>query len=366
MARIELKDINKSFGEHQAVKGLDMTIEDGELLVLLGPSGCGKSTTMNMIAGLEDASSGQILFNGRDVTDIAPFERNVAMVFQSSLLYPHLTARKNIRMSLKRTKLSSAEIDKRVEDAATTVDVTHLLDKFPAHLSGGERQRVATAKAIVRQPDCFLLDEPLSALDAALRLSLRSELVNLQKRLHTTMIFVTHDQVEAMTMGDRIGVMRDGRLEQIGSPTDIYNEPQTLFVAGFVGAPPMNFFDGAIEETATGKVFANADMRVPLTGSAAELDPRARVVLAIRPHLMELCEEGPESVPLKVYAIEQLGNEAIVVCDGPNDNRIRVVVAPGYSAQIGSTIHARFNADVAHFFDPATERVIPKLTKAAA
>lgn len=365
MAGIELKNINKSFGEHHAVKGLDMTIEDGELLVLLGPSGCGKSTTMNMIAGLEHATSGQILFDGKDVTGIAPFDRNVAMVFQSSLLYPHLTARKNIRMSLKRTKLSAAEIDKRVADAAATVDVTHLLDKLPAHLSGGERQRVATAKAIVRQPDCFLLDEPLSALDAALRLSLRSELVNLQKHLRTTMIFVTHDQVEAMTMGDRIGVMRHGRLEQIGSPIEIYNEPQTLFVAGFVGAPPMNFIEGAIEETATGKIFANAHMRMPLTGHAARLEPCAKVVLAIRAHLMELCEASPQSVPLKVYAIEQLGNEAIVVCDGPDGKRIRVVAAPGVAAGIDSTIHARFDADVAHFFDPQTERAIPKRPKAA-
>lgn len=366
MARIELKNINKSYGEHQAVQGLDMTIEDGELLVLLGPSGCGKSTTMNMIAGLEDASSGQILFNGKDVTTIAPFERNVAMVFQSSLLYPHLTARKNIRMSLKRTKLSAAEIDRRVDDAAKTVDVLHLLDKFPAHLSGGERQRVATAKAIVRQPDCFLLDEPLSALDAALRLSLRSELVNLQKRLHTTMLFVTHDQVEAMTMGDRIGVMRAGRLEQIGSPTEIYNNPRTLFVAGFVGAPPMNIFKGAIEQTAEGRVFTNADMRVLLTGSAAKLEPRTEVALAIRPHLMELSNEGASSVPLKVYAIEQLGNEAVVVCDGPDDNRIRIVVAPGFHAAIGSTIHARFDSDTAHYFDLRTELVIARNRKAAA
>lgn len=358
MARIELRNIVKTYGSHHAVRNLDMTIEDGELLVLLGPSGCGKSTTMNMIAGLTNPSSGQILFDGEDVTRRSPHERNIAMVFQSSLLYPHLTARQNIYMSLKRSGLPKSEIDTRIAHAAETVDVTRLLDKLPSQLSGGERQRVATAKAIVREPAGFLLDEPLSALDASLRLSLRAELVNLQKRIRTTMIFVTHDQVEAMTMGDRIGVMRGGRLEQIGRPTDIYNKPETLFVAGFVGTPPMNFLMGALEH-ADGKLwFVNPTLRIEITGPFASAAPASQVVLGIRPHLMRLSEAGPSCLPLTVYAIEQLGNEAIVICDGPAGERIRVVVHAGFTAPIGARLDATFDGASARIYDPVTERIV--------
>ena len=273
MARIELHDVSKTYGEHTAVRGLDMTIADGELLVLLGPSGCGKSTTMNMIAGLDSPTSGAIRFDGVDVIHRSPHERNIAMVFQSSLLYPHLSARQNIYMSLKRSGLSKSEIAGRIARAAETVDVTRLLDKLPSQLSGGERQRVATAKAIVREPAGFLLDEPLSSLDASLRLSLRAELVNLQKRIRTTMVFVTHDQIEAMTMGDRIGIMREGQLEQIGTPTEVYNRPKTLFVAGFVGAPPMNFLKGAIEHEGGTLWFVHAALRLEIPSGPAEIAP---------------------------------------------------------------------------------------------
>ncbi|MGB3538116.1 MAG: ABC transporter ATP-binding protein [Mesorhizobium sp.] len=358
MARIELRNIVKTYGGFNAVQNLDMKIEDGELLVLLGPSGCGKSTTMNMIAGLTNPTSGQILFDGIDVTQHSPHERNIAMVFQSSLLYPHLSAHDNIYMSLKRSGLSKKEIEARIARAAETVDVTRLLDKLPSQLSGGERQRIATAKAIVREPAGFLLDEPLSALDAALRLSLRAELVNLQKRIHTTMIFVTHDQIEAMTMGDRIGVMRNGRLEQIGTPTDIYNRPETLFVAGFVGVPPMNFLTGSLERV-DGKLWlVNPSFKVEITGEFSRSAPMKEVVLGIRPHLMRLSEAGPSALPLTVYAIEQLGNEAIVICDGPAGEKIRVIAPPGFTAPIGTQLHATFEGAAAHLFDPATERVI--------
>jgi ABC-type sugar transport system ATPase subunit len=364
MARVELRNIVKTYGSHRAVTNLDMTIEDGELLVLLGPSGCGKSTTMNMIAGLTDPTSGQILFDGTDVTRRSPHERNIAMVFQSSLLYPHLTARQNIYMSLKHSGLPKAAIEARIAHAAETVDVTRLLEKMPSQLSGGERQRVATAKAIVREPAGFLLDEPLSALDAALRLSLRAELVNLQKRIRTTMIFVTHDQIEAMTMGDRIGVMRDGRLEQIGSPTDIYDKPATLFVAGFVGAPPMNFLHGALDR-ADGKLwFVNPSLRIEITGPFAGTASTPKIVLGIRPHLMRLSEAGSSSLPLTVYAIEQLGNEAIVICDGPAGERIRVVVRAGFTAPIGSRLDATFDGASARLYDPASERVVASEEKA--
>lgn len=355
MARIELKNVGKSYGQHNAVRGLDMTINDGELLVLLGPSGCGKSTTMNMIAGLEETTSGQILFDGRDVTTFAPYERNVAMVFQSSLLYPHLSAKKNIEMSLLRSRMSATEVASRVNDAAAIVNVTHLLEKFPSQLSGGERQRVATAKAIVRQPKCFLLDEPLSALDASLRLTLRSELVNLQKRLLTTMIFVTHDQVEAMTMGDRIGVMRAGKLEQIGTPTEIYNRPATLFVAGFVGAPPMNLLEGSVAERNGVRYFVNQHISLPLKGEFAFAAPQEKVVFGIRPHQMRLGDAGSASIPLTVYAIEQLGNEAVLIGETPSGSRIRVIVEAGFNARVGEVLHATADTTTARIYDPVTE-----------
>jgi len=269
MARIRLQGIEKKFGGFTAIDHVDMEIPNGELLVLLGPSGCGKSTTLNIIAGLTEPSAGKVLFGEEDVTGLSPHQRNIAMVFQSSLLYPHLTARQNIFMSLKRSEPSRAEIERRIAEVAAIVDIERLLDKLPSQLSGGERQRVATAKAIIRQPTAFLLDEPLGALDAAMRLTLRSELVNLQKRLKTTMVFVTHDQTEAMTMGDRIAVMRNGRVEQIGTPDEIYNRPATLFVAGFVGAPPMNFFQGEIDGGGGTPTFVAGPMRVPLATAAA-------------------------------------------------------------------------------------------------
>jgi ABC-type sugar transport system ATPase subunit len=358
VARIELHDVSKTYGEHTAVRGLDMTIADGELLVLLGPSGCGKSTTMNMIAGLDSPTSGAIRFDGVDVIHRSPHERNIAMVFQSSLLYPHLSARQNIYMSLKRSGLSKSEIARRIALAAETVDVTRLLDKLPSQLSGGERQRVATAKAIVREPAGFLLDEPLSSLDASLRLSLRAELVNLQKRIRTTMVFVTHDQIEAMTMGDRIGVMREGQLEQIGTPTEVYNRPKTLFVAGFVGAPPMNFLKGAIEYAGGKLWFVHPALRLEIPGGPPQAAPRKEVILGIRPHLTRLSQSGGSSLPLIVYAIEQLGNEAIIICDGPAGEKIRAIVQAGFAAPVGARLDVTFDGAAAHLFDPDTGQVL--------
>ena len=285
MSRIHLDRLHKSFHRHVAVRDLDLTIENGELLVLLGPSGCGKTTTLNCIAGLEMPSSGRVLFDGEDVTTGSPHQRNIAMVFQSSLLYPHMSARQNIRMSLAKQKLDRQEADRRVTEAASILGIEALLDKLPSQLSGGELQRVATAKAIVRQPRAFLLDEPLAALDAALRLTLRAELVNLQKRLGTTMIVVTHDQVEAMTMGDRIAVMKEGRLEQIGTPDEIYNRPATLFVAGFVGSPPMNLIEGEIARQDGRARFASGDFAVEPNRSAGAAGP---ATLGVRPQHLRI------------------------------------------------------------------------------
>ena len=360
MARIRLQGIEKKFGGFTAIDHVDMEIENGELLVLLGPSGCGKSTTLNIIAGLTEPSAGKVLFGEEDVTGLSPHQRNIAMVFQSSLLYPHLTARQNIFMSLKRSEPSRAAIERRIAEVAAIVDIDRLLDKLPSQLSGGERQRVATAKAIIRQPTAFLLDEPLGALDASMRLTLRSELVNLQKRLKTTMVFVTHDQTEAMTMGDRIAVMRNGRVEQIGTPDEIYNRPATLFVAGFVGAPPMNFFQGEIDAAGGAPTFVAGPMRVPLANHAAAAGrPGQGVTLAIRPQFLRIRPEAsPDAMPVSVFALEHLGNESIVIFETAAKEKLRAVVPPGFAARIGEPLHVGFDPAAGKLFDRATERPI--------
>lgn len=245
MGQIQLKKITKSFGELEVIKPLDLTIGDGEFTVFVGPSGCGKSTLLRLIAGLEDISSGAMEIDGDDVTDLAPAKRGLAMVFQSYALYPHMSVRKNIAFPLRMAKMNSAEINARVEGAAEVLNLTDYLDRRPGQLSGGQRQRVAIGRAIVREPTAFLFDEPLSNLDAALRVGMRLEISELHKRLKTTMIYVTHDQVEAMTMADKIVVLQAGVIEQVGSPLELYRQPKNLFVAGFIGSPKMNFITGA-------------------------------------------------------------------------------------------------------------------------
>ncbi|MCA0928008.1 ABC transporter ATP-binding protein [Ruegeria profundi] len=244
MGRIQLKSVTKSFGDVQVIPPLDLTIEDGEFTVFVGPSGCGKSTLLRLIAGLEDITSGSIDIDGADATDVPPARRGLAMVFQSYALYPHMTVRKNIAFPLRMAKLDQAEIDKRVEGAAAVLNLTDYLDRRPGQLSGGQRQRVAIGRAIVREPAAFLFDEPLSNLDAALRVGMRLEISELHERLATTMIYVTHDQVEAMTMADKIVVLQAGVIEQVGSPLELYRTPRNLFVAGFIGSPKMNFIEG--------------------------------------------------------------------------------------------------------------------------
>ncbi len=244
MGRIQLKSVTKSFGDVQVIPPLDLTIEDGEFTVFVGPSGCGKSTLLRLIAGLEDITSGSIDIDGSDATDVPPAKRGLAMVFQSYALYPHMTVRKNIAFPLRMAKLDQAEIDKRVEGAAGVLNLTDYLDRRPGQLSGGQRQRVAIGRAIVREPAAFLFDEPLSNLDAALRVGMRLEISELHERLATTMIYVTHDQVEAMTMADKIVVLQAGVIEQVGSPLELYRTPRNLFVAGFIGSPKMNFIEG--------------------------------------------------------------------------------------------------------------------------
>jgi multiple sugar transport system ATP-binding protein len=246
MASVVLKDVTKSFGSVDVLKGINLTINDGSFCVFVGPSGCGKSTLLRIIAGLEDATSGVLEIDGKDVSEAEPSERGIAMVFQNYALYPHLTVRENIGFGLSLAKRPKTEIKQRVDEAAATLKLEHLLDRKPKALSGGQRQRVAIGRAIVRNPKVFLFDEPLSNLDAALRSDMRMELTDLHAKLKTTMIYVTHDQVEAMTMADKIVVLNAGRIEQAGSPMDLYNWPDTAFVAGFIGSPRMNIFEGEI------------------------------------------------------------------------------------------------------------------------
>ncbi|WP_160012056.1 ABC transporter ATP-binding protein [Rhizobium sp. 18055] len=244
MGNITLKTVNKSFGATQVIPGIDLTINEGEFVVFVGPSGCGKSTLLRLIAGLEDTTSGTIEIDGRDVTGAAPAKRGLAMVFQSYALYPHMTVRNNIAFPLKMAKLEQGAINKKVTEAARVLNLTDYLERRPGQLSGGQRQRVAIGRAIVREPSAFLFDEPLSNLDAALRGTMRLEISELHQQLKTTMIYVTHDQVEAMTMADKIVVLNAGRIEQVGSPLELYNKPDNLFVAGFIGSPRMNFVSG--------------------------------------------------------------------------------------------------------------------------
>jgi multiple sugar transport system ATP-binding protein len=246
MGNIQLKKVNKSFGATQVIPGIDLTINEGEFVVFVGPSGCGKSTLLRLIAGLEDTTSGTIEIDGKDVTGEAPAKRKLAMVFQSYALYPHMSVRKNIAFPLKMAKMEQAAIDKKVEDAARVLNLTNYLERRPGQLSGGQRQRVAIGRAIVREPSAFLFDEPLSNLDAALRGNMRLEISELHHQLKTTMIYVTHDQVEAMTMADKIVVLNAGNIEQVGSPMELYHKPDNVFVAGFIGSPKMNLIAGDI------------------------------------------------------------------------------------------------------------------------
>jgi multiple sugar transport system ATP-binding protein len=248
MGQIQLEQVTKSFGTVNVIPPLDLTIEDGQFCVFVGPSGCGKSTLLRLIAGLEDVTSGTISIDGKDATDIAPAKRGLAMVFQSYALYPHMSVKKNIAFPLRMAKMDKAEQDRRIEQAAAVLNLTDYLDRRPGQLSGGQRQRVAIGRAIVREPAAFLFDEPLSNLDAALRVGMRLEISELHERLKTTMVYVTHDQVEAMTMADKIVVLNAGRIEQVGSPLDLYHTPKNRFVAGFIGSPKMNLISGAEAE----------------------------------------------------------------------------------------------------------------------
>lgn len=361
MAKILMKNLKKIYpGNVVAVQDFNLEIEDKEFIILVGPSGCGKSTTLRMIAGLEDISEGELYIGDRLVNDVAPKDRDIAMVFQNYALYPHMTVFKNMAFGLTLRKLPKEEIRQKVEAAAKILDIGHLLDRKPKALSGGQRQRVALGRAMVRNPAAFLLDEPLSNLDAKLRNQMRAEISKLHKSLGTTFVYVTHDQTEAMTMGDRIVVMKDGFIQQIDTPQNLYNKPCNLFVAGFIGTPQMNFIGGTIVKTDEGYGAEFAGRRIALPEhkqkNLAAWEGK-EVVFGIRPEDIAVGEKGGESVGMKIDLVELMGSEMYLHCN-LNEYKItvRTPVIDGCKADV--TLDFTINAQKLHIFDKATETVI--------
>jgi multiple sugar transport system ATP-binding protein len=318
VAEVVLKSVSKSFGDVQILRQIDLAVRDGEFMVFVGPSGCGKSTLLRTIAGLEDITSGELSIGGRIVNDIPPAERGIAMVFQSYALYPHMNLYENMAFGLKLAKLPAAEIDGAVKNAAKILHIEHLLERKPKDLSGGQRQRVAIGRAIVRKPEVFLFDEPLSNLDAALRVKMRYEFAKLHEELKTTMVYVTHDQVEAMTLADRIVVLNAGRIEQVGSPLELYEHPDNLFVAGFIGSPKMNFLEGTLAarsaSEATVRLPGGAAVRCLVDASRARLGDK--VMLGVRPEHFEIGGGNTENaLATRVTFVETLGSATVAYCE---------------------------------------------------
>ena len=360
MAAIALRSVSKVFPNgHAAVRDVSLDVADGELLVLVGPSGCGKSTVLRLIAGLETASAGRIIIGDRDVTDVPPQQRDLAMVFQSYALYPHKTVRHNLAFALEVRGIEPSQIETRVQAAAASLGIESLLDRKPAQLSGGQRQRVALGRAIVREPKAFLLDEPLSNLDPLLRSGTRAELALLHRRLGATMIYVTHDQEEAMTLGTRMAVMRDGVIEQIGAPLEIFERPETTFVAQFVGTPSMNLWPGALLRDGTGPRIRTADFEFALSPSASIGGSTAgsNIVAGIRPHDIEITSPGGGDVDGVVELIEALGAwTTIHVRVAAARELVRVAALTGPVARAGDRVGLALRRDRVQLFDAVTGR----------
>lgn len=365
MAQVILSSLVKRFSEEVvAVNNVNLEIQDKEFIVLVGPSGCGKTTTLRMVAGLEDITAGEIFIGDRLVNDVPPKDRNIAMVFQNYALYPHMTVYKNMAFALKLRKTPKEEIDRRVKAAADILGIGELLERKPKQLSGGQRQRVAVGRAIVRQPEVFLFDEPLSNLDAKLRVNMRAELIKLHERLDATMIYVTHDQVEAMTMGDRIVVMRDGFIQQVGPPMEVYNQPVNQFVAGFIGSPPMNFLDARLIHEDGVFLIDLQGMRLPLPAEkakAVEAYVNKDIVFGLRPEdiLPSTEVDGKRLAPLRatVEVIEPLGPEIILELSA-RGYTFTARMDPQLRARMHEDLQIYFDMGRAHLFDRQTEQAI--------
>jgi multiple sugar transport system ATP-binding protein len=363
MASVTYDHVYKRFGDVIAVNDLSIHIEDKEFLVFVGPSGCGKTTSLRLLAGLEEISEGNILIGDRVVNDVPPKDRDIAMVFQSYALYPHMSVYDNMAFGLKLRKTPKADIERRVKEAADILDIGHLLDRKPKQLSGGQRQRVAVGRAIVREPAVFLFDEPLSNLDAKLRVQTRAQLTRLHQRLATTFIYVTHDQVEAMTMASRIAVMKDGILQQIDSPQHLYDHPANVFVAGFIGSPSMNFFDATLAET-DGKLEINAGgfrLEVPEEKAKDWRQFKGReVIFGVRPedvHAKPYVPPGilESDIQSRVDVTELMGNEIFLYLMTQDEKQYIARVDPRVRTEPGDVLDLAINMENAHIFDPKTE-----------
>ncbi|MBY5736118.1 ABC transporter ATP-binding protein [Rhizobium leguminosarum] len=372
MTSLELRQINKNYGAYHALRGIDLSVAQGEFIVMVGPSGCGKSTLLKTIAGLEEISSGQILINGRDVSKQEPGDRGIAMVFQSYALYPHMTVAENMGFGLRMAKRPKAEIEAAVARAAKILRITDQLEKRPKQLSGGQRQRVAIGRAITRSPDVFLFDEPLSNLDAALRTQMRVELSSLHAELGATMVYVTHDQVEAMTMASRIVVLNQGVIEQVGSPLELYRNPDDLFVAGFLGAPRMNFLGVTLNEVSGRNVTVSAPGLVPVTVELAEATVLAKgssLTLGVRPENISMVADGAQGGAIngQVRLVEHLGRETILYVDAGNLRTIasesgtgNITVQLSYVAPFAAdqNVALKLDANELYLFSPDGGRTI--------
>ena len=369
MATVSLKGIKKIYDNKvTAVHDFNLEIADKEFIVLVGPSGCGKSTTLRMVAGLEDISEGDLLINGKRMNDVEPKDRDIAMVFQNYALYPHMTVYENMAFALKLRKVPKDEIDKKVREAAEILDITQYLERKPKALSGGQRQRVAIGRAIVRNPQVFLMDEPLSNLDAKLRNQMRAEIIKLRQRIDTTFIYVTHDQTEAMTLGDRIVIMKDGFIQQIGTPQQVFDHPANIFVAGFIGTPQMNFFDGQLVADGDHYYVKIMDATMELSPEAqaalkAKGVPSKAVTIGIRPEHISFAESaGAHCLTGSVDVSEMMGSEIhLHVNAGGRDVVLRIPTTE-LSAEhkggiaYGTQVHFTFRGDLMHLFDPETEK----------
>jgi multiple sugar transport system ATP-binding protein len=353
MANVHLRNVKKSFGDVNIIKGVDLEIADSEFCVFVGPSGCGKSTLLRMIAGLEDITAGNLEIGGKSMTKVEPADRGVAMVFQSYALYPHMTVRDNIGFGLRMTGHDKADIEKRTRRAADMLQLGALMDRKPSQLSGGQRQRVAIGRSIVREPDVFLFDEPLSNLDASLRVQMRIEIGKLHQDLKATMIYVTHDQVEAMTMADKIVVLNAGLIEQVGSPLELYHRPRNTFVAGFIGSPKMNFIKASaspapgnmIEVTLPGAV------KIKLMAQGAKVSAGQPVTLGIRPEHLLVAEKADAALPATVRLAEYLGSESMFYASLADGSDISVKAGGLAKAEPGSILALGVPAAACHLFD---------------
>ncbi|MBA1274113.1 ABC transporter ATP-binding protein [Stutzerimonas azotifigens] len=367
MADLRIHNLKKGFDGHEIIKGIDLDIRDREFVVFVGPSGCGKSTLLRLIAGLEEVSNGRIELDGRDITDLSPAKRDLAMVFQTYALYPHMTVRKNMSFALDLAGADKQEVSRKIEEAARILELEPLLERKPRQLSGGQRQRVAIGRAIVRNPKIFLFDEPLSNLDAALRVQMRLELARLHKELQATMIYVTHDQVEAMTLADKVVVLNGGRIEQVGSPMELYHRPANLFVAGFLGTPKMGFLKGKVARIESGgcEVELDAQCRLFLPVDGGSLSVGAPVTLGIRPEHLNRGSEGQCQLQVKTDVSERLGSDTychVVTRSGEAlTMRIRGDFTPRYGEQLNLTLEATH----CHLFDERGQAIGQPLEQAA-